>query len=101
MATKTKNQVIIVMYRYNPQLGSYCTLRLAEVVKVNKKTFVANDGITERKFNFCGNEVNPKSAIYGRAFYCAYSIELAKEKFDGEKFDGYRVTSGKKVFDTL
>lgn len=99
--TPTKNnQVIVAMYRYNPQLGNYCTLSLADVVRVNKKTFVVNNGFYDRKFDFFGCEVNAKDAIYGRAFYRAYTIERAKELFDGEKFDGYRI-SGNNVLSTL
>lgn len=103
MKTKQDTQVILAMFRYNPQLGSYCTLKLANVVKAYKKTMLVSDGYYERKFDFFGNEVKPTSAVYGSAHYRVFALELAKELYDASKgtFDGYRISRGQNVVETL
>lgn len=103
MKTKQQTQVIFAMFRYNPQLGSYCTLSLGNVVRVNKKTMVVNNGFYDKKFDFFGNEVKPTSAVYGSARYCVFALELAKELYDASKgtFDGYRISRGKELVETL
>lgn len=94
---KEKREVVMVMFRSNPQLGDYCCIRKAEIVKVNKKSMTVSDGITTRKFTFFGTEVTPTNSVYGSTCYRVYCDELVKEKFDGEKFDGYRISQGKEI----
>lgn len=101
MKSKEQNQVVLAMFRYNPQLGNYCTLKIANVIRVAKKSMLVSDGYTERRFTLCGNEVKPTSSVYGSAYYRVFAFELAKELFDGEKFDGYRISSGKNILENL
>ena len=94
MITKETKKVLVVMERYNPQLGCYCTIKECEVKRVYKNTVTVYDGSMERKFDINGYEKKPCQSIYGTSTYHAYTIEKAKELFDGEKFDGYRISQG-------
>lgn len=101
MTTTKKEQVVLVMYRYNPQLGNYCTLRISDVIKVTKTSIKVDYYGTEKVFNFCGMEKKPAKCVYGSAFYRIYTLDRAKDLFDGEKFDGYKISTGKNIFETL
>lgn len=85
------------MYRSNPQLGRYCCIKKANIVKVNKKSYTVSDGYTNRLFTFCGDEVKHTESVYGYTYYRIWAQELVPDLFDGEKFDGYRVSSGIKL----
>lgn len=97
---KKNNEVIIVMFRDNPQLGSYLTFTKDHVEKVNKCSFNTADG---RKFNMDGGEVKPKSAIYGSAYYNAFSIEECKSIIKNIKecgtYKGYRYSGNIEKFE--
>ena len=95
MITKDTKKVLVVMERYNPQLGCYCTVREGEVKKVLKNTVtveIPNYG--EKKFDLEGYEKNPGRDVYGSSTYHAYTIERAKELFDGENFNHCRISDG-------
>ena len=36
MKNETKKQVVLAMYRSNPQLGDYCTLEIRDIVRATK-----------------------------------------------------------------
>ncbi len=100
-AKNTKKQVILVMYRSNPQLGDYCTLRVTDIVRTSKKTIVVDYYGSEKKFDEFGNEKKPTRAVYGSSMYRIFAFDAAKVLFDGEKFDGFRISEGKSVFDNI
>ena len=101
MITKDTKKVLVVMERYNPQLGFYCTIREGEVKKVLKNTVTVSDGFMERKFDLEGYEKKPSQSVYGSSTYHAYTIERAKELFDGEKFNNTRISSGKEILEKV
>ncbi len=99
-AKNTKKQVILVMFRYNPQLGDYCTLEERDVVKTTKTCITVDCGCGFTKsFDVFGNEKKRSKDVYGSSLYRIYDLEAAKVLFDGEKFNGYRISRGKEIFD--
>jgi len=92
-----EKKVVIVMFRHNPQLGNYCTLTEGEVVKSTKTTVTVTNGFGERSFDMDGKELKPVKSVYGSSYYQIFSFEKAKELFDGEKFNGYRISHGKEM----
>lgn len=85
------------MFRYNPQLGNYCTIKVCDIVKVTKATVQVDYYGSIKSFTPCGNEKKPTSSVYGSSYYQLYAFEAAKEVFDGEKFNGYRISRGKEI----
>ena len=85
------------MYRYNSQLGNYCTISKVDVVKATKATTTVDYYGGTKSFDSLGNERKPKSSIYGTSTYNIYSEERARKLFDGEKFNQYRISSGKEL----
>lgn len=99
---KKGEKVLIVMERYNPQLGMYCTIDEGEVVKVLKNTVVVSNGFGERKFDVNGCEKNPTRSVYGSATYHVYGQSEAKALYDGEKrFNGIRISYGEKYLQNV
>lgn len=95
MITKDTKKVLVVMERYNLQLGNYCVIREGEVKKVLKNTVTVEVAVLgERKFDLEGYEKKPTQSVYGSATYHAYTTERAKELFDGEKFNHSRISQG-------
>ena len=94
-------QVILAMFRHNPQLGAYCTIQVVDVVKVTNASVMVDYYGSRKSFDFFGNEKKPTEAVYGTAIYKIFVFEAAKELFDGEKFNGYRISSGKEVFEKI
>lgn len=101
MKKGVKEQVVLVMYRYNPQLGNYCTLKMVDIIKVTKTSIKVDYYGSAKAFDFFGREKKPAKCVYGDACYRIYMPEVAKNMFDGEKFDGYRISSGKEVLESL
>ena len=101
MITKETKKVLVVMERYNPQLGYYCTVKVGEVKRVLKNTVTVFDGYTEKKFDLEGYEKKPTQSLYGTATYHAYTVERARELFDGEKFNNVRISSGADYLRTI
>ena len=98
---KEKKQVVLVMFRYNPQLGVYCTVRLADVVKTTKSSVFVDFYGSSKCFDQSGRERNPRASLYGSSSYHIYTKEEAKELFDGETFNGYRISTGLELFNQL
>jgi len=101
MKTKETKQVIMAMFRHNPQLGNYCTIKVVDVVKVTKASVFVDYYGSRKKFDFSGNEKEEQECVYGSAYYKIYAYDAAKELFDGEKFAGYRISRGKEVFERI
>lgn len=100
MITKDTKKVLVVMTRYNPQLGAYCEIRHADVKSIRKNTVIVSiDGGSSYhiKYDLKGYDKNPREALYGSSDYHCYTIDEAKAKFDGEKFNGIRISYGKEV----
>lgn len=98
MKTKEKKQVVLAMFRYNPQLGQYCTVKVTDIVKTTKTSVQVDYYGTRKSFDFFANEKKAGKVVYGTAIYRIFTFEAAKELFDGEKFNGYRISQGKEVF---
>lgn len=101
MITKNTKQVLVVMERYNPQLGCYCTIRKGEVKKVLKASAIVSDGFTDRKYDLEGYEKSSNEALYGSTTHHVYTYERAKELFDGDKFNRTRISSGIEILQAL
>lgn len=97
-AKNTKKQVVLAMFRYNPQLDDYCTLKMADVVRKTNTCITVDCGYGIKKsFDVFGNEKKPKEAAYGSSIYRIYDLEASKELFDGERFNGCRISTGKEI----
>lgn len=101
MKNETKKQVVLAMYRSNPQLGDYCTLEITDIVRATKTALSIDWYGTTKSFDVFGKEKKPNKAVYGEVMYRIFSFDAAKEKHDGEKFDGFRISRGKEVFNVI
>lgn len=101
MKTQENMKVVMVLYRYRPQFGCFCTLKEIEVVGSDEKTMTVLDGATRRKFDFFGNEVDAPEELYYMDLKMrkVFAFDAAKEVFDKEKgtFDGFQIMQGKEI----
>ena len=101
MKEKETKQVVLVKFRCNPQIGDYCTIRIADVVRTTATTIQVENYGSRISFDLSGCEKKPSRSVYGSSEYRIYDFEAAKELFDGEKFKGYRISQGKEVFTNI
>lgn len=101
MKKNEKRQVVLAMFRCNPQIGNYCTIRIADVVKTTKTSIQIDFYGTCKSFDAFGNEKRKSKVSYGDALYRIFGKEAAKLLFDGEKFNGYRISEGKKILESI
>lgn len=101
MKTNEKKQVVLAMFRYNPQLGQYCTVKVTDIVKTTKTSIQVDYYGSRKVFDYFGNEKKPVKSVYGSSIYRIFAFEAAKELFDGEKFNGYRISRGKEVLESI
>ena len=101
MNNTENKQVVLAMFRHNPQLGNYCTLKVVDVVKITKASVFIDYFGSRKRFDFFGNDKDRSKAVYGSTLYRIYAFEAAKLFFDGDKFDGYRISHGKDVLASI
>lgn len=101
MKEKEVKQVVLAKFRYNPQLGSYCTIQIVDIVKTTKTAIQVNVYGSRKSFDVYGNEKKPSRCVYGDSSYRIYDFEAAKQQYDGEKFNGYRISQGREVLERL
>lgn len=102
MITKDTKKVLVVMERYNPQSGCYCTIHKCDVKKFLKNTVIVEIPIYgEKKFDVLGYEKDPWRSIYGTTSFHAYTVTQAKELFDGEKFNHCRILQGIEILQAI
>lgn len=93
---KKGDQAVIVMHRYNPQLGSYVTLSDTTVTKVTSTNVYCQlydkDAIFHKNNRY---QKNPSQAIYGSSFYELYTYKEAKKMLsnNNKEWYGYKVSS--------
>lgn len=84
-----KNQKALkVGYRYNPQLGSYTTLRVVVVKKITSGSAIVDGWDKEEKYSFSDFCLRGEDAErgYGSLYHCLYPISIALEKIEKGEF---------------
>ena len=89
------------MFRYNPQLGNYCTVKIVDILKTTKTSISIDYDGSMKKFDAFGEEKNSERSIYGSVYYRIFTFDRAKQLFDGKKFNGYRINTGMDFLKTL
>jgi len=82
-------EVIRVMDRYNPQLGTYYVFSKYTIVKIQGKTVFCSD---DNRYDINTRErKNKSSSVYGGSDYTIYSIDKGEKFFNELKNDGQKV----------